>query len=96
MNIDTPASALPSRYMNNEFLPSPSSFFPDMYARGHDSNTLPSPLNFATPVVGSGPSFLREELSNTNKRKSPEISSNGPPSDPIEPSNEPKRLKVGN
>ncbi|KAH8770860.1 MADS-box MEF2 type transcription factor [Diaporthe sp. PMI_573] len=96
MNIDTPASALPSRYMNNEFLPSPSSFFPDMYARGHDSNTLPSPLNFATPVVGSGPSFLREELSNTGKRKSPEMSSNGPPSDPIEPSNEPKRLKVGN
>lgn len=93
--IDTPASALPSRYMNNEFLPSPSQFFPDLYARNHEGNTLPSPLNFATPIVGSGPSFLREEAS-TLKRKSPETISNGPPSDPIEPSNEPKRLKVGN
>ncbi|KUI58661.1 Transcription factor RLM1 [Cytospora mali] len=54
------------------------------------------PLNFATPVVGSGPSFLREEVPATVKRKSPEISSNGASSDPIEPSNEPKRLKVGN
>lgn len=94
--IDTPASALPSRYMNNEFLPSPSQFFPDLYARNHDSNnTLPSPLNFATPVVGSGPSFLREEAS-ALKRKSPESNASGPPPDPIEPSNEPKRVKVGN
>lgn len=93
--IDTPASALPSRYMNNEFLPSPSQFFPDLYNRNHEGNTLPSPLNFATPVVGSGPSFLREEAS-TLKRKSPDANSNGPASDPIEPSNEPKRLKVGN
>lgn len=92
--IDTPASALPSRYMNNEFLPSPSQFFPDFYARNHEGNTLPSPLNFATPVVGSGPSFLRDEAS--LKRKSPETTSNGAPSDPIEPSTEPKRLKVGN
>ncbi|ROV99360.1 hypothetical protein VSDG_03871 [Cytospora chrysosperma] len=96
MNIDTPASALPSRYMNNDFLPSPSQFFPDLYSRNHENNTLPSPLNFATPVVGTGPSFLREEVPATVKRKSPEISSNGPPSDPIEPNNEPKRLKVGN
>lgn len=93
--IDTPASALPSRYMNNEFLPSPSQFFPDLYARNHESNTLPSPLNFATPVVGSGPSFLREEAS-ILKRKSPESNASGPASDPIEPSNEPKRVKVGN
>lgn len=93
--IDTPASALPSRYMTNEFLPSPSQFFPDLYNRNHEGNTLPSPLNFATPVVGSGPSFLREEASNL-KRKSPEITSNGSSSDPVEPSSEPKRLKVGN
>lgn len=93
--IDTPASALPSRYMNNEFLPSPSQFFPDLYARNHESNTLPSPLNFATPVVGSGPSFLRDEAS-VLKRKSPETNASGPPSDPIEPNNEPKRIKVGN
>lgn len=32
---------------------------------------LPSPLTFQTPVVGSGPSFLREEEGD-KKRKSPE------------------------
>jgi MADS-box transcription factor len=51
----------PSRFLNHEFLPSPSSFYPDWNFRGNDSNTLPSPLNFATPVVGTGPSFLRDE-----------------------------------
>ncbi|CZR55610.1 related to RLM1-transcription factor of the MADS box family [Phialocephala subalpina] len=76
--IDTPVSALPSRFMQNEFLPSPSSFYPDWNFRGNDSNTLPSPLNFATPVVGTGPSFLREDSgsrdngSGTGKRKTPE------------------------
>ena len=60
-SVETPVSALPSRFMNNEFLPSPSSFYPEWNFRGGDGNTLPSPLNFATPVVGSGPSFLREE-----------------------------------
>lgn len=66
VNGDTPVSALPSRFLNNEFLPSPSSFYPDWNFRGSDSNTLPSPLNFATPVVGTGPSFLREDhTSNT-------------------------------
>ncbi|KAH7156600.1 hypothetical protein EDB81DRAFT_757045 [Dactylonectria macrodidyma] len=58
---NTPVSALPSRFLNNEFLPSPSSFYPEWNFRGGDSNTLPSPLNFATPVVGSGPSFLRDD-----------------------------------
>ncbi|ODA77351.1 hypothetical protein RJ55_06979 [Drechmeria coniospora] len=61
VNGDTPVSALPSRILNNELLPSPSSFYPDWNFRGSDSNTLPSPLNFATPVVGSGPSFLRDD-----------------------------------
>ena len=32
---------------------------------------LPSPLNFQTPVAGSGPSFLRDE-DGERKRKSPE------------------------
>lgn len=64
--------------MNNDFLPSPSSFYPDWNYRGNDSNTLPSPLNFATPVVGTGPSFLREdsggrENGNNGKRKTPDI-----------------------
>ncbi|KAH8773967.1 MADS-box MEF2 type transcription factor [Hyaloscypha finlandica] len=76
--IDTPVSALPSRFMNNEFLPSPSSFYPDWNFRSNDSNTLPSPLNFATPVVGTGPSFLREDSGSREgngrgeKRKTPE------------------------
>ncbi|KAJ4862995.1 SRF-type transcription factor (DNA-binding and dimerization domain) domain-containing protein [Trichoderma breve] len=61
VNGDTPVSALPSRFLNNELLPSPSSFYPEWNFRGSDNNTLPSPLNFATPVVGTGPSFLRED-----------------------------------
>lgn len=80
--------------MNNDFLPSPSQFFADSYPRHHESNTLPSPLNFATPVVGSGPSFLREEMA-PMKRKSPETHFNAA-SDPVEPGNESKRLKIEN
>ncbi|APA09699.1 hypothetical protein SS1G_06124 [Sclerotinia sclerotiorum 1980 UF-70] len=74
----TPVSALPSRFMNNEFLPSPSSFYPEWnYGRGGDSNTLPSPLNFATPVVGTGPSFLRDDNGDRGgKRKTPEQDEN--------------------
>lgn len=73
-NIDTPVSALPSRFMNSEFLPSPSSFYPGWDFRGGESNTLPSPLNFQTPIVGTGPSFLRDEGSGGGgaKRKTPE------------------------
>jgi MADS-box transcription factor len=91
MNIDTPVSALPSRFLNNEFLPSPSSFYPEWNYPRNDSNTLPSPLNFATPVVGTGPSFLRDD--NPNKRKSPEINTAGPSSDGPE-GMEAKRVKV--
>lgn len=74
----TPVSALPSRFMTNEFLPSPSSFYPEWnYGRGGDSNTLPSPLNFATPVVGTGPSFLRDDNGERGgKRKTPEQDEN--------------------
>lgn len=61
VNGETPASALPSRFLGSELLPSPSSFYPDWNFRGSDNHTLPSPLNFATPVVGSGPSFLRDD-----------------------------------
>lgn len=32
---------------------------------------LPSPLNFQTPVMGNGPSFLRDE-EGERKRKSPD------------------------
>ncbi|KIH91873.1 srf-type transcription factor [Sporothrix brasiliensis 5110] len=96
MHIDTPGSALPSRFLNNELLPSPSSFYPEWgFGRGNDSATLPSPLNFATPIVGTGPSFLRDDhASSNNKRKSPEASAGASSSDPIDHSNEPKRVKV--
>ena len=93
MNIDTPVSALPSRFLNTEYLPSPSSFYPEWNFRGTDSNTLPSPLNFATPVVGTGPSFLRDDPTPL-KRKSPEISNNGSHPEPLEIGGEPKRVKV--
>ncbi|KAK0735033.1 hypothetical protein B0T26DRAFT_634888 [Lasiosphaeria miniovina] len=93
MNIDTPVSALPSRFLNNEYLPSPSSFYPDWNFRGNDSNTLPSPLNFATPVVGTGPSFLRDDPG-LHKRKSPEINGNGSGHDHMDIGGDAKRVKV--
>lgn len=75
VNGDTPVSALPSRFLNNELLPSPSSFYPEWNFRGNESNTLPSPLNFATPVVGMGPSFLRDEGHSGNHNHGNHISS---------------------
>jgi MADS-box transcription factor len=90
-NDETPGSALPSRFLTTEFLPSPSSFYPEWNFRGNDSNTLPSPLNFATPVHGSGPSFLRDDGSGAHKRKSPDYGTNG--HDGPE-GLEPKRVKV--
>ena len=72
-NIETPISALPSRFVADGLLPSPSSFYPEWgFGRsGGDSNMLPSPLNFQTPVIGNGPSFLRDE-DGERKRKSPD------------------------
>ncbi|KAI0009410.1 hypothetical protein F4779DRAFT_370376 [Xylariaceae sp. FL0662B] len=93
MNMDTPVSALPSRFLNSEFLPSPSSFYPEWNFRGSDSNTLPSPLNFATPVANSGPSFLRDDNGpGATKRKSPDMPA-GPGSEGPE-GGEAKRIKV--
>ncbi|KAI9828632.1 MAG: hypothetical protein M1832_001735 [Thelocarpon impressellum] len=72
-SIDTPISALPSRFMADGLLPSPSSFYPEWgFGRSAgDSNMLPSPLNFQTPVAATGPSFLREDPESM-KRKSPD------------------------
>ena len=72
-NIETPISALPSRFVADGLLPSPSSFYPEWgFGRaGGESNMLPSPLNFQTPVAGSGPSF-RDDDNGDKKRKSPE------------------------
>jgi MADS-box transcription factor len=66
-DLETPISALPSRFMNGDFLPSPSSFYNEWgFGSGRDSagglgqggnNMLPSPLTFQTPVNASGPGF---------------------------------------
>lgn len=45
--------------------------------RGGESNTLPSPLNFATPVVGQGPSFLREDSNASKDSKGASTTSGG-------------------
>lgn len=72
-NIETPISALPSRFVADGLLPSPSTFYPDWNFRsgGDSANILPSPLNFQTPVNGTGPNFGREE-EGERKRKTPE------------------------
>lgn len=73
-SIDTPISALPSRFVADGLLPSPSSFYPEWgFSRsgGESANILPSPLNFQTPVTNGGPSFARED-EGEKKRKSPE------------------------
>ncbi|KAH0542525.1 hypothetical protein GP486_008633 [Trichoglossum hirsutum] len=72
-NIETPISALPSRFVADGLLPSPGSFYPEWgFGRsGADSNMLPSPLNFQTPVAGNGPPFLRDDHEINGKRKSP-------------------------
>jgi MADS-box transcription factor len=75
-NIETPLSALPSRYMSDHLLPSPSSFFSEwgLGRSGPDSNLLPSPLSFPTPAVQSGPSFVSQDEQD-KKRKSPDSGS---------------------
>lgn len=72
-NIETPISALPSRFVSDALLPSPSSFFPEWgFGRsGPDTNMLPSPLTFPTPAVQTGPGFARED-EQEKKRKSPD------------------------
>lgn len=54
--IETPISALPSRFDENGLLPSPSSFYPE-WRVGQHSDRLPSPLTFDTPVGPNGPSL---------------------------------------
>ncbi|EEP82779.1 predicted protein [Uncinocarpus reesii 1704] len=90
-NIETPISALPSRFVSEALLPSPSSFYPEWgFGRsGPDSNMLPSPLTFPTPVMQSGPGFVKETESQEKKRKSPDSGPGVPES--VGPG---KRLKV--
>jgi MADS-box transcription factor len=76
--MDTPMSALPSRFVENNLLPSPSSFYPE-WGFGRDStNMLPSPLTFQpTPVAPTGPSFGRDEPADRKRKTSDEGSEAG-------------------
>ena len=84
-NIETPISALPSRFLDGGMLPSPSAFYPEWtgFSRsgGGDGNMLPSPLTFQTPTQGTGSGFGgaskdiapgTENESQDRKRKTPE------------------------
>lgn len=77
-NIETPISALPSRFVSDALLPSPSSFFPEWgFGRsGPDTNMLPSPLTFPTPAAQTGPGFARED-EQEKKRKTPDSGPSG-------------------
>jgi len=70
-NIETPISALPSRFVSDALLPSPSSFYPEWgFGRsGPDSNMLPSPLTFPTPIGVTGPGFGRGETENAGEKR---------------------------
>lgn len=62
---ETPISALPSRFVSDQLLPSPSSFYPE-WDFGGRINALPSPINF-TPAVQHGPSFRDEDVERKRK-----------------------------
>ena len=54
---------------SNGLLPSPSSFYPE-WGFGRDSNMLPSPLTFQTPVDPNGPSFARDNSAERKRKTS--------------------------
>nr|POE49574.1 transcription factor rlm1 [Quercus suber]POF20078.1 transcription factor rlm1 [Quercus suber] len=75
-HIETPISALPSRFMSDNLLPSPSTFYPEWgFGRSGDSNMLPSPLNFQTPVVPNGQGWREEDRKRANDE---ELAGNDP------------------
>ncbi|KAF2858783.1 hypothetical protein K470DRAFT_118587 [Piedraia hortae CBS 480.64] len=65
---ETPMSALPSRVMGDSLLPSPNPFLPDWFGRSTEGNTLPSPLNFQTPV-GNGGGWKEEDRKRANEEE---------------------------
>ena len=76
-HIETPISALPSRFMSNELLPSPSSFYPDWnlsagLGGGSGGGLLPSPLNFTTPTAAGGGGWLGPGREEEKKRPAEE------------------------
>ncbi|KAE9967480.1 hypothetical protein EG328_008170 [Venturia inaequalis] len=87
-DLETPISALPSRFVSDQLLPSPSSFYAQWGFGGRDDNMLPSPLAFPTPLIANGPSFRDHEDATSaaeKKRKVETENGNTPPE---------KRLKV--
>ncbi|RMY54452.1 hypothetical protein D0863_13628 [Hortaea werneckii] len=67
-HIETPISALPSRFMSDNLLPSPSTFYPEWgFGRSGDSNMLPSPLNFQTPIGSNGQGWREEDRKRQNE-----------------------------
>lgn len=72
-DIETPISALPSRFVSDQLLPSPGSFYADWFS-GRDNNMLPSPLAFPTPVATKSSGFGEEE----ERKRKLEESSNTP------------------
>jgi len=76
-NIETPMSALPSRFVADQFLPSPSSFYPEWgfggsggrSAGGDGGNMLPSPLNWQTPVGANAPGFGEKGGEDANAKR---------------------------
>ncbi|KIW03966.1 uncharacterized protein PV09_04800 [Verruconis gallopava] len=73
-DIETPISALPSRFVSDQLLPSPSSFYADWF-NSRDNNMLPSPLTFPTPVASRGTELSEED---ERKRKLDDASNNTP------------------
>ncbi|KAF1810681.1 hypothetical protein P152DRAFT_508626 [Eremomyces bilateralis CBS 781.70] len=67
-DMETPISALPSRFVSDQLLPSPSSFYPE-WGFGREPNMLPSPLAFPTPVGQGGGGFRGEEGEAERERK---------------------------
>lgn len=69
---ETPLSALPSRFMADGLLPSPSTFYSDWgFGQGGGSNSLASPAIYQpTPIATLGPSFRDDD--SHHKRKSAE------------------------
>lgn len=60
VNDDELYRTLPNAFTNDDLLPSPSDFYPNWNFTG-DGHTLPSPLNYTTPDMETGPNFLRED-----------------------------------
>lgn len=77
-HIETPLSALPSRFMDgNQMLPSPSSLWSDAWFNRNSDNMMPSPLNFQqTPVAWHAPTSFKEEDRDL-KRRAEEEDGNG-------------------